>query len=144
MRDRRIVVGVDGSCSSRRALAWGAQEAVLRDCDLEVVYAWSLNAISWAAPFTAMMLRNNDLQGAGEQMLAAAVDELGETPARVTTHVLEAVPADALLERSDGAEMLVLGSHGNDPLGVFLFRPTHQQCLRHAKCAVVIVPEEEP
>lgn len=138
----RIVVGVDGSFSSRRALAWAAREAVLRDCELEAVYAWSINAIAWASPTTALMLHNTDLQKVGEELLIATIDELGETSARITAMVIEDVPADALLDRSRGAEMLVLGARGSDPLGPFRICPTHKQCLNHATCVVVIVPEE--
>ena len=39
-RRPRIVVGVDGSEPARRALLWAAEEARLRDADLEVVHAW--------------------------------------------------------------------------------------------------------
>ncbi len=37
-----IVVGVDGSPTSRAALRWAAREAELRHCTLEVVYGWQV------------------------------------------------------------------------------------------------------
>ena len=40
----QIVVGVDGSPTSRVALRWAAREAQLRHCALEVVYGWQVKA----------------------------------------------------------------------------------------------------
>jgi nucleotide-binding universal stress UspA family protein len=142
-RQRKIVVGVDGSASSRCALSWAASEAVLRSVDLEVVYAFSLTAIALASPGTAVMLKDTDLRQVGVDLLNDALDELGDLPPRTTARVVEDIAADALLDCSSAAEMLVLGAHGKNTFGGARFRPTHQQCLRHARCPVVIIPEEE-
>lgn len=36
----RIVVGIDGFETGRRALGWALREALIRDCALHVVHAW--------------------------------------------------------------------------------------------------------
>lgn len=143
MADRaRIVVGVDGSVSSRRALAWAANEAELRDWDLEVIYAWSLEGVAWASPLTAMLLRDRDLDERGQAILDEALRELGETGASITATIVHDTPADALLWAAESAQMLVLGGRGSDPLNGFRLRTTHARCLRDAKCPVVLIPED--
>ena len=41
-----VVVGIDGSDSSSKALAWAAQEARMRGAVLRVVHAWHLPGLS--------------------------------------------------------------------------------------------------
>jgi nucleotide-binding universal stress UspA family protein len=42
----RIVVGIDGSETARRALRWAAEEAGRRGGHLEVVHAWTYPPMS--------------------------------------------------------------------------------------------------
>ncbi|HEY2330339.1 MAG TPA: universal stress protein, partial [Acidimicrobiales bacterium] len=107
----RVVVGVDASATSHAALRWAAAEAAARDADLDVVQAWSL-PVSVAAPYDDGVV-DLDLYESGErQLLSEALAEPTLAEVRVTAHLVTGGAARALLERADGAALVVVGSRG--------------------------------
>jgi nucleotide-binding universal stress UspA family protein len=59
-----------------------------------------------------------------------------EVPIEVVDRIEGTVPA--LLDASQGAELLVTGSRGHGGFNDVLLGSVAHQCARHAKCAVVI------
>ncbi len=129
---RRVVVGFDGSASSRRALRWAAEEATVHDATLEVVQAWMPRSLG---PFVAVD------EPAARAMLDAAVDQevTSGHPARVEATLLVDPPARALVARSDRANLLVVGSRGYGGFKGLLLGSVSRQVAHHASCPVVIV-----
>jgi nucleotide-binding universal stress UspA family protein len=129
----RIVVGVDGSVSSRQALAWAAQEARLRGARLEVVYCTF---------YRPELLQSYEGIAADEQgILDRAV-----ASARATEPTVDVVgcragppPAKALVEASEGADLLVVGVRGLGGFQGLIMGSVSQQCAHHARCPVAIV-----
>ena len=74
---RRIVVGVDGSETSRHALRWAAEEALAHDAELNVVHAWdspSPGAGVGLSPGRRAPAAVEEQHGAAEQLVRDATD----------------------------------------------------------------------
>lgn len=136
----RIVVGVDGSVHAVRALAFAAAEAKLRGSTLHVIHSWTFPP---PAPGSDG-LPHVDLQGAAELVLEEAIATLGDEPGvEIQREIANELPAQALIRASEGAELLVVGSRGRGGFKGLLLGSVSQQCAHHARCPIVIVPDEE-
>lgn len=134
----RIVVGVDGSASSKDALRWAADEAGRRGDAIEVVLVWD-------NPYRDMWLPANP---PGTDPLAHFRVALGRTVAAVLGEhpavdleavVVEGHAAQVLVDRANGADLLVVGSRGHGGLvGAFLGSVSFN-CAARSPCPVVIV-----
>jgi nucleotide-binding universal stress UspA family protein len=104
MADRSIVVGVDGTSTGLRAVAWAAREALLRGRPLRLVHA---------APYLGTP---DDAAGRGraDAVLARARTVAHQIAPEVATEavVLPDPPVAALVDASAGAELLVIGMIG--------------------------------
>ena len=136
----RIVVGVDGSESSKSALAWALDEATLRDATLELVhvYAPPMAYEGISSPVQAEEL----IQGprrAAETLVKELADGIDAVP--VETHALEDASAPrALVEHAAGATMLVVSARGLGPFRRLLLGSVSSNVAHHATCPVVIIP----
>lgn len=141
----RIVVGIDGSEASRRALGWAAQEAKLRGAVLRVVHTWQA---AYAAPGPtpqmdpkysgdAVETERRIAEGLVERELDAIESHLAGV--RVEREVAQASPAKILLAAAEGSEILVLGSSRHGALAGVVLGAVGQECIQHAPCPVVIV-----
>jgi len=135
-RQRRIVVGVDGSEGSKDALRWAKREADLTCASLDVVMTWEVPAVPYG------VWSGYDASGAAEATLKETVEEVLGVPnphdvALITT---EGRPANTLLEAARKADLLVVGTRGHGPFAALLLGSVSQQCVTHAPCPVVVVP----
>lgn len=144
LHDRKIVVGIDGSSSAQHALRWAIEEAQLRHARIEAVYAWSISAIAYVSPGTAMMLRTTDLNEVGNEMLRNSIDAVDTFSVNISCSVIEETPTRALLQRSADAELLVLGAYASDQFSAVSLGSTHEHCIKHCECPVVIVRKAAP
>jgi nucleotide-binding universal stress UspA family protein len=145
---QRIVVGVDGSEESRGALRWAAEEATLRDAELEAVLAWE-QPLRWLygppgtafVPPVSSLLEPKHIERRAEETLAGAVqDTFGDQqPATLKQLVIEGNPAAVLVAQSIDATMLVLAAHGQGVLKGVDLGSTAEKCLRLARCNVVVI-----
>lgn len=95
MTTRHVTVGVDGTLIAVRALDRAAEEAVLRDARLDIVYA---------VP---------DLDEAGPVLASAAARVREPHPGLpVTASAFEGGPVQALAQHGRGAELTVVGTRG--------------------------------
>ena len=135
-----VVVGVDETDSSRRALAWAAQEAVRRGATLQVVTAWTWDAVE-GAPLVAV--EPQTLMEVAEHTQTTAVEEvLAAMPVRpvVAREVVRSTAAQALVEASRHADLVVVGTHGRGPVRSALLGSVSQSVIKHAECPVVVMP----
>lgn len=134
-----LVVGVDGSPGSHRALLWAAAEAARRGSPLVAVTAWTWDGIEQfpLAPATRDEARAHAEQGQ-EAELAPVLAEHPDL--QVRREVVEGDAAEALTRLAADAALLVLGSHGHSHLRHALLGSVSERCVRHAPCPVVIVP----
>ena len=131
-----VVVGVDGSDTSTRALRWAAAEARLRDVPLRVVHAWQV--LFAAIPATEPLI--NALQEGGRAVLDGALAEPALAGLDVKDHLVPTGATEAVLRYADGASMVVVGSRGLGRVGRVLLGSTSRQLAHHAPCPIVVVP----
>jgi nucleotide-binding universal stress UspA family protein len=140
-----IVVGVDGSPNSHRALEWAAQEAAVRQVPLTVLTVHVVPATIWGHN-PERYPQDADL----EQKAQAKVQELadqtiaaltGAKPESVTVRSISGTPAEELINASSGADLVVVGSRGHGGFAELLMGSVSSQVTHHAHCPVVIVPE---
>jgi nucleotide-binding universal stress UspA family protein len=72
-----------------------------------------------------------------EEALDAAYGE--ERPADLTARVLQGPPAKTLLDASEGAQMLVMGSRGHGGFAGLLLGSVSAVCAEHAHVPVLVV-----
>jgi nucleotide-binding universal stress UspA family protein len=136
-----MVVGVDGSSSSRAALRWAVEEARLRSCTLDVVLAWRDPVVAFGP---TPQVPREDLEGAAratllDLMAGEGLTESGDPPANAVP--IEGAPAAALIEAAIGAELVVVGARGLGAFTGMLLGSVSQHCVTHASCSVVVVRE---
>ncbi|MFJ4009167.1 universal stress protein [Streptomyces sp. NPDC090026] len=136
----RIVVGVDGSEPSVKALRWAVRQAGLSGETLEAVISWEYPAAGWAA-----MVPSLPPDFDPEQMASKILDDtlertLGaEAAASVQRTVVVGNPAQALMERAAGADLLVVGDRGYSGFKAALLGSVGLHLSQHAPCPVVVV-----
>ena len=142
MSKQRIVVGVDGSGSSKAALAWAVRQAELTDATVETVIAWEY-PISFAGPGYAPIgsVMDTDFAENAQRLLAAAISDTVDPASKikVSATIRHGNPARILLEVAKGADLLVVGSRGHGGFTEALLGSVSQHCVHHAQCPVVIV-----
>ncbi|MFJ7414467.1 universal stress protein [Streptomyces sp. NPDC098077] len=136
----RIVVGVDGSDSSIKALHWAVRQAELTSATVEAVNSWEYPATSWASMMPGMP-EDFDPQALATVSLTEALEEaLGaEGAAAVSKVVVIGNPAQALLDRAQGADLLVVGARGHTGLKATLLGSVSLHVTQHAPCPVTVV-----
>jgi nucleotide-binding universal stress UspA family protein len=137
--DLPIVVGVDGSEPSMRAVDWAVDEAALRGAALRLVYA------SLWERYEGTSLAQ-DLGKPGEQVTAEGIVETAACRAhsrrpdvKVTTGVLPEEPEYALVRESRTASAMVLGSRGRSSLAEALLGSVSVTVAGHAHCPVIVL-----
>lgn len=138
----RIVVGVDGSKSSKEALRWAVHQADATGCSVNAVIAWEYpplyGSIGWLdAPQTLA----EDLKVWAGQALDDSIREVvrSSDASRVEATVAYGTAAAVLLEAARGASLLVVGSRGQGGFSGALLGSVSQHCTQHAPCPAVVV-----
>jgi len=139
-----IVVGVDGSDSSRSALQWAYDEAAHHGATLTVVMTWHPPAIPMSPPYGAVPPEDYESQPRREALALLerfTAELVPQSPAvDVRTSIEEGKnPAKALIERSKEADLLVVGSRGHGGFAGMLLGSVSQHVVSHAACPVVVV-----
>jgi nucleotide-binding universal stress UspA family protein len=141
----RIVVGIDGSQSSTGALRWAIRQAALTGATVDAVIAWQYPAAAGGYGWAPTGLEGSvDFKENAGRVMAEAIGSV--TPgngAAVRTRVVEGIPAQVLLDASDGADLLVVGSRGHAGFTEALLGSVSQHCVHHAHCPVVIIRGKE-
>jgi nucleotide-binding universal stress UspA family protein len=146
---RRIVVGVDGSETSREALRWAAAEARAHEAELHVVHAWEvpgLGAGVGMSPGRRAAAAPESQHGAAEQLVTDVIrEELGGHPStNVRPTIGRGTAAGVLLDAAKGADLLVVGSRGLGGFAGLLLGSVSSKMASHAPCPVVIVRPAAP
>ncbi len=136
--DHRIVVGVDGSESSLRALNWAAQQAEMTGAKLEVVTTWE-----WPTTYGAPLPYPADWDPSADarKVLREATEPLQkEHPdVEIKLTVAEGHAAPALVEASKGADLLAVGSRGHGEFVGMLLGSVSEHCVSNAHCPVLVL-----
>lgn len=134
-----VLVGVDGSPAGRAALDLAAEIAVALGAPLVAVHTWT-DVTSGPSGTVRRPEAHAVLAAEGAAHLDA---ELATTTAAhpalaVERHVVEDTPLRALLDRADGARLLVVGNRGPDRRTGMLGGSTSRALVEFAACTVVV------
>lgn len=133
LRSGRIVVGVDGSASSMRALLRGIRMANALGTNLEIMTAYGFGGQFATSDWSP--------EADAKEIVAAAAAEVfdGHHPDWVSLSTRVGAPAPVLIEASKGAEMLVIGSRGHSGLAGVLLGSVSMACAERASCPVLVM-----
>jgi nucleotide-binding universal stress UspA family protein len=159
-----VVVGVDGSDGSSKALAWAVQEARMRGAILRVVHAWKVPRLSEAAYLQAATPVNPSGLSAWDektydefrsQVVDVPEGEPGEAEASVASQVTAVLgpspditverqlsqgrASQVILDAARDADLVVVGSRGRDGFAGLLLGSVSSQVVHHARCPVTVI-----
>jgi nucleotide-binding universal stress UspA family protein len=131
----KIVVGIDGSPSSKNALRWAVRQAQLTASAVEAVTAWEYPELLAPPP------ADFNPEELARRVLDSAIEDAAGPVPPVEVHrvVTEKHPAPALVDASKGASLLVVGNRGHGEFVGVLIGSVSLHCVAHADCPVVIV-----
>ena len=138
---RRIVVGVDGSAPSIRALQWAARQADWSGATLEVLTAWTFPehpaplGLEIHVPWPDELIAEARVKL--DEVIGDALPNID--PRRVIARVIRGSAVRVLLDAARDAELLVVGSCGRGAMAELLLGSVSENCVRHADCPVVVV-----
>jgi nucleotide-binding universal stress UspA family protein len=140
-----IIVGVDGSGHSQRALEFAMKEAAIRHVPLTVltVHEAIRGYYSGVTVFPDDPARTEEARTAAQtetDKVLAGLD--GPHPEPVTVKAVHGFPVEELINAGKDADMLVLGSRGAGGFTRLMMGSTAGQVVQHAHCPVLIVPHE--
>ncbi len=141
-----IIVGIDGSGHSQRALVRAIKEAALHRASLTVITVHqAVRGFAGGPIVIAEDLHETErVREAAQAETDKALAEVGEPrPESVTVEAVHGFPAEVLLDASRDADMIVLGSRGVGGFGRLLIGSVTSQVAHHATCPVLIVPPEQ-
>ena len=139
----RVIVGVDGSEPSRRALEFAFSQAEFADTDLVAVSAWQ-PLVAFAAATGPIPPELFDDATAAETARQALEEELTDLRllrpnVRVHMRVVRAHPVVALLEEATPADLIVVGSRGRGGFRGLLLGSVSHSVLHGARGPVAIL-----
>ena len=145
---RRVVLGVDRSEGASRAAAWLREFPLSADCEVRLAtFLPNLHQIAHEHVLLQPPLAEHPvpLDQWQREQAAAHLAEVAATfravGRQVATEIRSVDAAPGLIDvaRDEGADLLVVGSHGAGALERFLLGSVSQQVLTHAPCSVLVV-----
>jgi nucleotide-binding universal stress UspA family protein len=141
-----ILVGVDGSDHSRRALSWAMREAAQHHVPLTVMTVRPApvrpaTQIYWNVPDLPDRSFDPEIaRTALQKMVDEVAKDLGEAPPEVIVSVITGDPAEELVRASQDADMLVVGNRGSGVFAKLLIGSVSSKVTHHAASPVVVIP----
>ena len=133
---RPIVVGIDRSGHSDKALDWAVSEATARSLPVHLIHALETTVTVWSP----LMVAPTDLDDQGwvldtaHQRVTAAAPDL-----EVSSAITMGPASAALVTASKNADTVVVGARGHGVVGNILLGSTSLNLAGHASCPVVVV-----
>jgi nucleotide-binding universal stress UspA family protein len=141
-----ILVGVDGSDHSRRALGWAIREAAQHHIPLTVMNVTPrpprpATHVYWNMPeLPEGGLSSAQARASVQEFVDKVAHEVGETTADVTITVVTGDPAQELVRASHDADLLVVGHRGTGGFPLLRLGSVSSKVTHHAACPTVVVP----
>jgi len=144
MTSTTIVVGVDGSEHSQRAIKWCADHARALDASVVVVHVmeqpiYAGNIYPMVPPIPMSAAQRDELRDVIADDWCKALSEAGVAHRVV---LIDGYPAEALMQTAthEHAELIVTGRRGRGGFAELLLGSTSHTLSHHSTCPVVIVP----
>jgi len=139
---QKVVVGVDGSESSLRALRWAARHADRVGAPLEVVTAWTFPEHPAPLDVPIQLQNLDDLMDEARAKLDEIVADAVPPGQRgsVSTRVIRGNAGQVLLAEAESASLLVVGTRGRGEMERLVLGSVSDRCVRHSSVPVTVVP----
>ena len=138
-----ILVGIDGSDHSRKALEWAVHEAGVRGTSLTVLAVHQVAANHWTGDpetYASDAPETDTVRQAAEDAVQKAVSQVGEpAPTSVTVRAVTGVAAHELVAASADADLVVVGSRGGGGFARMVLGSVSSQVASHAASPVVVI-----
>lgn len=132
----KIIVGIDGSQTSKEALRWAVRLGAALNYEVEAITAWEF-------PVIVTMAGGGVLPGTwvpeddAREVLQSAIREVAPN---IKGTIAEGHPAHVMIEASKRADILVIGSRGLGGFRGALLGSVSTAVTQHAGCPVFVVP----
>jgi nucleotide-binding universal stress UspA family protein len=139
-----VLVGVDGSAPSLKALDWATGYAAAHGFSMHLVCSYTVPSFSTAAldgGYAA--LDDTAIQDGARAVLEEAVARVRGCGVRTTSDVATGDAAAVLIELSRGAELAVVGTRGRGGFAERLLGTVSSALPAHAHCPTVVVPSRQ-
>ncbi|MCI1901325.1 MAG: universal stress protein [Bifidobacteriaceae bacterium] len=142
MDNKAVLVGVDGTDASYKAVWWAANYAKHAGLTLQIVCAYSLPsyaAVSFDATYTALgddAVAHTDAQ----EILSRAKAIADEQGVDASTLIVTGDPSSVFVELSRNYNLIVIGNRGKGGLAERLLGTTSSSLPAYAYCPIVVVP----
>lgn len=136
----RILLAVDGSEHALHATRKAAELArLVKPTDFRIVVSYDPIPLYLGEPNMQVVITNR--KGDAEEVLNAAIKEVGSIPCEIHTEILEGDTASNIIEvaKTRNSDVIVMGSRGLGRLAGLLLGSTSQKVVSHAPCPVLIV-----
>lgn len=139
--DGPVVVGVDGSELSTKAVAFAFEEADRRDASLVAVHAWLFPTPVGPGDILPLVYDLDAAEGEEERTLAESIAGFADRypQVQVRHRVVRGSPGRVLVEASKRAQLVVVGAHGRGAFGGLLLGSVSHAVLHHGHSPLVIV-----
>ncbi|MFJ9631839.1 universal stress protein [Streptomyces sp. NPDC101175] len=137
--DLPIVVGVDGSEPSMRAVDWAADEAALRGVPLRLVHASLWERYEGVSLAQDLVKPSEQVMAEDIARVAAERARLRQAGVKVSIDVLPEEPEYALVRESREAIVMVLGTRGRSGFVEMLLGSVSLTVAAHAACPVIVL-----
>lgn len=139
MNDAPVVVGVDETADARSAVLWAAYEASLAQTSLLIVHSPALPVAGTAPGLLTTALRAYDDVGRSVLEASAALARAYQPEVAVNVLLSHADPAQALIDVSAEAQLVVLGSRPDSRGDMSLLASKRLLVSAHAHCPVLLL-----
>ena len=141
---KSILVGVDGSECSLRALDFAAEEAALRDVPLRIICAWEMPEVAFAVSAYPEEILTEILAGIQEDaraIVAEAKTRVAELKPALTvkTKVVKGHPGPMIVKEAKDAVLVVVGNRGRGGVASVLLGSVSHHVVHLAPCPVTVV-----
>jgi nucleotide-binding universal stress UspA family protein len=140
-----IVVGVDGSPSADAALPWAADAAARENRPLAIIHAVHMLTAREVASFAPAGISLRELEAQVSRDAHAIIEHAARSAEKlapdveITTLVRPGDPRELLLNASEDAATVVVGSRGHGHIASLLLGSVSAALVRHAACSVAVV-----
>jgi nucleotide-binding universal stress UspA family protein len=141
-----IVVGVDGSPNSERALDWAMRQAAAVHAPLTVIAVHEVPKSYWGGipvigPGDEPVVEK--MRQAAEELTQRAASRLGDAgPVSVKVQAVSGFVVKELVDASQDADLVVLGARSGSAFAAVLVGSVSSEVVQHSACPVVIVPHK--
>ena len=147
-KDLGIIVGVDGSSASDAAVSWAAYDAVMRGVPLTLMHVQDPIGRTWSqAKVLEEVAGWQEAEGRGILANASKIaHDIANDTSQITINgeLQFSAPGPTLVDRSEDAELIVVGTDGRGALARGLLGSVSSGLVRHARCPVAVIHDGEP